>query len=54
MLYKELSAGLSDKPINNIDKCYVKGWSDKRREPLEMLLPLMHQLMTGSDLYLSV
>lgn len=43
MLYKELSAGLSDKPINNTDERYVKGKGDKKREQLlEILLPLMH------------
>lgn len=31
MLYKELSAGLSDKHINNTDGCYVKREDDRER-----------------------
>lgn len=51
MLYKELSAWLSGMHINNRDACYVK---EEGFLFLEMLLPLMHQHMTGSKVINSI
>lgn len=55
MLYKELSVELSHKPINNTDLCYVKGKGDRKREQLfKILLPIMHQDMTGNVQFIQV